>query len=91
MGKIIGSNIVGGVGNLVFYSYNGNNYVRIAPGKRSKKSWTEKQRQNWKRFRALTDFWMQFSGTMVEQIWSVAEEGKRGHNFVYQRQFSGIR
>jgi len=80
MGTIIGSNIAGGVGNLVFYSYNGNNYVRTAPGKRSKKSWSEKQMQNWKRFKALTDFWMQFSNTQVEQIWRVAEEGKKGHN-----------
>jgi hypothetical protein len=80
MGKIIGSNIAGAVGNLVFYSYNGNNYVRRAPGKRSKKSWSEKQMQNWKRFRALTDFWMLFSNTMVEQIWQVAEEGKKAHN-----------
>ena len=80
MGRIVGSNIAGAVGNLVFYSYNGNNYVRIAPGKRSKKSWSEKQMQNRQRFRALTDFWMQFSNTLIEQIWRVAEEGKRGHN-----------
>ena len=79
MGKIIGSNIVGGVGNLVFYSYNGNNYVRMAPGKRSKKSWSEKQVQNRKRFSALAEFWMQFSNTKVEHIWKVAEEGKRGY------------
>ncbi len=80
MGKIIGSNIKGAVGNLIFYSYNGKNYVRTAIRKRSKKSWSDKQVENRKRFRALTDFWMQFSGTMVEQIWRVAEEGKRGHN-----------
>ena len=80
MGRIVGSNIAGAVGNLVFYSYNGNNYVRIAPGKRSKKSWSEKQMQNRQRFRALTDFWMQFSNTQIEHIWRVAEEGKRGHN-----------
>jgi hypothetical protein len=80
MGKIIGSNINGAVGNLVFYSYNGNNYVRIAPGKRSKKSWSEKQMQNWKRFRALTDFWLQFRNTKVDLIWRVAEEGKKAHN-----------
>ncbi len=54
--------------------------MRRAPGQRSKKSWSEKKMQNWKRFSALIDFWMQFSGTMVEQIWSIAEEGKRGHN-----------
>jgi hypothetical protein len=80
MGRIIGSNIAGAVGNLVFYSYNGNNYVRMAPGKRSKKSWSDRQVQNRQRFRALTDFWMQFSNTQIEQIWRVAEEGKRGHN-----------
>jgi hypothetical protein len=40
MGKIKGSNPdpdnyrdgTGGAGNLIFYRYNGNNYVRTAPG-----------------------------------------------------------
>ena len=80
MGKIIGGNIAGGVGNLIFYSYNGNNYVRTAPGKRSKKSWSDRQVQNRKRFSALNEFWMRFSSTRIEQIWRVAEEGKKGHN-----------
>jgi hypothetical protein len=80
MGKIIGSNIVGGVGNLIFYSYNGNNYVRMGIRKRSKNSWSAKQVENRKRFRALTDFWLQFKRTQIGQIWRVAEEGKRGHN-----------
>ncbi len=80
MGKIIGNNIVGGVGNFVFWSYNGNNYVRMAPRKRSKNSWSGKQVENRKRFSALAEFWMQFSGTQVEKIWRVAEEGKRGYN-----------
>ncbi len=77
MGKIVGGNIVGGVGNLVFWSYNGNNYVRTAPGKRSRKSWTEKQKQNWNRFNALTAFWRQFRFGPIKQIWQVAEEGKK--------------
>jgi hypothetical protein len=80
MGKIIGNSIVGGVGNMVFWSHNGNNYVRMAPRKRSKNSWSGKQVENRERFKALAEFWMQFSGTQVEEIWKVAEEGKRGYN-----------
>jgi len=80
MGKISEGNITGAVGNLVFYGYNGNKYVRMAPAKRSKKSWSDDQKNNWKRFRALTDFWMQFRDTQIGQIWRVAEEGKKGHN-----------
>ncbi len=84
MGKIIGSNIVGGVGNLVFYSYNGNNYVRTAPAKRSKKSWTENQKQNWNRFSALVAFWRQFRYGPVKQIFQVAEEGKKCNCLFYE-------
>jgi hypothetical protein len=80
MGKIIGGNIVGGVGNLIFYSYNGNNYVRTAIRKRSKKSWSERQVQNRLRFSALNAFWMQYKNTQIGQIWRAAEEGKKGHN-----------
>jgi hypothetical protein len=76
MGEIVGGNIVGGVGNLVFYSYNDNNYVRTAPGKRSKKSWTEKQHKNWNRFSALIASWRLFRFGPIKQIWRVAEEGK---------------
>ncbi len=84
MGKVVGGNIVGGVGNLVFYSFNGNNYVRTAPGKRSRKSWTEKQVQNQKRFNALTAFWRQFRFGPIKQIWRVAEEGKKCNCLFYE-------
>jgi len=84
MGKIVGSNIVGGVGNLVFYSYNGNNYVRMAPGKRSKNSWSEKQKTNWKRFSALIALWRQFRFGPVKEIWRVAEEGKKCNCLFYE-------
>jgi hypothetical protein len=77
MGIIKGSNIAGGVGNLVFFSYNGNNYVRTAPRKRSKNSWSEHQVQNRKRFSALSAFWRQFRFGPIKQIWQVAEEGKK--------------
>jgi hypothetical protein len=84
MGKIVGGNIIGGVGNLVFYSYNGNNYVRTAPRKRSKKSWTEKQKTNWNRFSALIAFWRQFRYGPVKQIFKVAEEGKKCNCLFYE-------
>jgi len=84
MGRIVGGNIVGGVGSLVFWSYNGNNYVRVAPGKRSKKSYSEKQVQNWKRFGALTAFWRQFRYTLIKQIWQVAEEGKKSNCLFFE-------
>ncbi len=84
MGKIVGGNIVGGVGNLVFYSYNGNNYVRTAPGKKSKKFRTEKQKTNQNRFSALIAFWRQFRFGPVKQIWQVAEEGKKCNCLFYE-------
>lgn len=84
MGKIIGSNIVGGVGNLVFYSYNGNNYIRTAPRKRSKNSWTEHQVLNRRRFSALVAFWRQFRLGPIKQIWRVAEEGKKCNCLFYE-------
>jgi len=80
MGKIIGGNISGAVGSVVFYSYNGEKYVRAAIGRRARNSWSERQVLNRQRFKALSDFWMQFKFTQVGQIWRVAEEGKKGHN-----------
>jgi hypothetical protein len=90
MGKIVGGNIVGGVGNLVFYSYNENNYVRTAPGKRSKNSWTEKQKRNWNRFSALIAFWRQFRFGPIKQIWQVAEEGKKCNCLFYETNASAF-
>jgi hypothetical protein len=84
MGKILEGNIIGGVGNLVFYSYNGNNYVRTAPRKRSTKSWTEKQKTNWNRFSALIAFWRQFRYGPVKRIFQVAEEGKKCNCLFYE-------
>jgi hypothetical protein len=70
----------GMLGNVVTYSYNGVEYYRSRPKRRAKGSWTEKQKTNRKRFSVLSDFWSRFGTTLIEQIWKVAVEGKRGIN-----------
>jgi hypothetical protein len=70
----------GVVGSVVTYSYNGEQFLRSLPKRRAKDSWTEKQKMNRKRFSVLSDFWSGFGTTLIEQIWKVAVEGKRGIN-----------
>jgi len=73
-----GGILSGMVGNVVVVNYrNGKVVLRSAPRKRK---FTELQKQNWKRFGALTSFWGQFDSSPVQQIWQVAEEGRRGIN-----------
>jgi len=73
-----GGVLSGMVGNVVVVNYgNGKVVLRTAPKKRK---FTERQKQNWTRFGALTSFWGQFDGSPVQQIWKVAEEGRRGIN-----------
>ena len=73
-----GGILSGMVGNVVVVNYrNGKVVLRTAPRKRK---FTELQKQNWKRFGALTSFWGQFGRSPVQQIWQVAEEGRRGIN-----------
>ena len=54
--------------------------LRSAPRKRSKKSWSDKQKQIRIRFGKLTGFWNQFKYTPVQKIWKIADKGKRGIN-----------
>jgi len=73
-----GGILSGLVGNVVVVNYgNGKVVLRRAPRKRK---FTERQKQNWTRFSALASFWGQFDGSPVQQIWKVAEEGRRGIN-----------
>ena len=76
MGKVIAGQISGAVGNMVFYSYNDMEYVRMNPGKRSKSSWSERQLLNRKRFSALAAFWRQFRYSPVKLIWQTAANGR---------------
>jgi hypothetical protein len=80
MAKVKQGFLTGVVGSVVTYSYYGEQYARSLPRKRSKGSWTEKQKLNRKRFSVLSDFWSRFGTTLIEQIWKVAVEGKRGIN-----------
>jgi hypothetical protein len=73
-----GGDISGLVGNVVAVKYkNGKTVLRKRPGKRK---YSDKQKQNWQRFSAVSSFWSQFMWSPVQQIWKVAEEGRRGNN-----------
>jgi hypothetical protein len=80
MAKVKQGFLTGVVGSVVTYSYYGEQYARSLPRKRSKGSWSEKQKMNRQRFSALSDFWSRFGTTLIEQIWKVAVERKRGIN-----------
>ena len=75
-----GEGLSGLLGNLVFYSYKGIQCVRTRPGKRSKNSWSERQKLNWQRFKAVKAFWGRFDQSTIQGIWKAAEKGKRGDN-----------
>jgi len=76
MAKVLGGQLSGAVGNMVFYSYNDMEYVRMTPSKRSKNSWSERQMMNRERFSALAAFWRQFRYSPVKLIWETAAKGR---------------
>ena len=83
MGKVrskSGEGLSGLVGNVVFFSYKGETYVRSRPRKRAKNSWSELQLLARKRFAALKAFWGRFDNSPIQEIWKVAEENVRGDN-----------
>jgi hypothetical protein len=83
MGKVrskSGEGLSGLVGNVVFYSYKGETYVRSRPRKKSKNSWSERQLLAQKRFAALKAFWGRFNNSPIQEIWRVADENVRGDN-----------
>ena len=83
MGKVKGKSgegLSGLVGNVVFYSYNGETYFRSVPRKRPKNSRSERQKLNQERFSAIKAFWGRFDNSPIQDIWRVAKEGKRGDN-----------
>ena len=83
MGKIrgrSGEGLSGLVGNVVFYSYNGETYFRSVPRKRPKNSRSERQKLNQERFKAIKAFWSRYGKGPVREIWWVAQDGTRGDN-----------
>ena len=83
MGKVrgrSGEGLSGLVGNVVFYSYNGETYFRSVPRKRPKNSRSERQKLNQERFKAIKAFWSRYGRGPVSEIWRVAQDGTRGDN-----------
>jgi hypothetical protein len=83
MGKVLsksGEGLSGLVGNVVFFGYHGQTYVRVRPLNRSKNSWSERQLLARKRFSALKEFWGRFNYSLIQEIWKVAEVNVRGDN-----------
>ncbi len=73
-----GKALSGLVGSVVVANYkNGKSVLRSRPRKRK---YSDKQKQNWQRFSAVSSFWGQFRWSPIQQIWKVAEEGRRGNN-----------
>jgi hypothetical protein len=73
-----GGALTGLVGNVVVANYrNGKSILRSRPRKRK---YTDKQKQNWQRFSAVSSFWSEFMRSPIQEIWKVAEEGRRGNN-----------
>jgi hypothetical protein len=83
MGKVrskSGEGLSGLVGNVLFFSYKGQTYIRVRPGKRAKNFWSERQLLARKRFAALKAFWRRFDKSPIQEIWRVAEVKMRGDN-----------
>jgi hypothetical protein len=72
--------ISGLVGSVVGAPTNGVQVLRSAPRKRSKKSWSPKQVQSRGRFSALVEYWNRFRFIEIQQVWKLADKGKRGIN-----------
>jgi len=70
--------LTGMVGNLVIANYkSGKSVLRKSPRERK---YSDKQKQNWQRFSAVTALWKSFHGSPVQEIWKIAVEGRRGIN-----------
>jgi hypothetical protein len=73
-----GGQLSGMMGGLVAVRGKDVQIIRSAP--RSRSIWSEKQKQTWNRFRALTELWNGFRFTAVQNIWKTTDKGRRGIN-----------
>lgn len=73
-----GGQLSGMIGGLVAVRAKDMQILRSAP--RSRSVWSERQKQTWERWRALTDFWNRFRFTPLQKIWKIADKGQRGIN-----------
>jgi len=78
MKRNIGDLVSGRIGNVVFYTRNGVNYVRAAPD-RKKDSWSPQQILHRQRFKKASYLWQQLKKTKVAPIWNLAAERTNGY------------
>jgi len=78
MKRNIGDLVSGRIGNVVFYTRNGVNYVRAAPD-RKKNSWSSQQLLHRQRFSKASYLWSQLKKTKVAPIWNLAAERMNGY------------
>jgi len=78
MKRNIGDLVSGRIGNVVFYTRNGVNYVRAAPD-RKKDSWSPQQLLHRQRFGKASYLWSQLKKTKVAPIWNLAAERMNGY------------
>ena len=78
MKRNIGDLVSGRIGNVVFYTRNGVNYVRAAPD-RKKDSWSPQQLLHRQRFSKASYLWSQLKKTKVAPIWNLSDERMNGY------------
>ena len=78
MKRNIGDLVSGRIGNVVFYTRNGVNYVRAAPD-RKKDSWSPQQLLHRQRFGKASFLWSQLKKTKIAPIWNLAAERMNGY------------
>ena len=78
MKRNIGDLVSGRIGNVVFYTRNGVNYVRAAPD-RKKDSWSPQQELHRQRFSKASYLWQQLKKSSVGPIWNLAAERMNGY------------
>jgi len=78
MKRNIGDLVSGRIGNVVFYTRNGVNYVRAAPD-RKKDSWSPQQLLHRQRFSKASYLWSQLKKTKVAPIWNLAAVKMNGY------------
>jgi hypothetical protein len=80
MAKVRGNDISGMVGNLVFLKLKGQGVVRMAPQRRSKNSWSERQKMYRKKVSNLATFWVRAVPRDIRRIFDLASEEMTAYN-----------
>ena len=74
-----GSALTGMIGGIVLVQFNGGTYMRRAPQRQKKDSWTPQQLLHRQRFSMVNKFCKQFKSTVIPQIWNDAAVKMSGY------------